>query len=182
MSRFWKKNSESGSEPVTQAEAKLWLKLDSDLDEDDELVDELIVSARLYCEDYCNRAFRAKNITIRVNESDLDDDERFSLKFRANPTGMTITAYYEGSSSSVATTVWQVDEFSNMVELKYDQEWPDFDYLEVTYDVYDDVDDRVRKCIKNIVASTYNWREDGKDMPLTKVNNALEPLRQWEFK
>jgi uncharacterized phiE125 gp8 family phage protein len=46
-----------GVEPVTRAEAKVFLRLDSDLTDDDTLIDTLISAARTYAEAYCGRSF-----------------------------------------------------------------------------------------------------------------------------
>lgn len=43
-------------EPITNLEAKNFLRLDSDLTQDDALIDTLIAAARLYAESYCNRS------------------------------------------------------------------------------------------------------------------------------
>lgn len=45
------------SEPITRAEAKVYLRLDDDLTADDTLIDTLISAARLYAEAYCSRSF-----------------------------------------------------------------------------------------------------------------------------
>lgn len=46
-----------GAEPVTRAEAKNHLRVDSDLTSDDTLIDLLISAARRYAEAYCGRSF-----------------------------------------------------------------------------------------------------------------------------
>lgn len=174
-------NSESGSEPVTLTEAKLWLKQD-DIDTDDDLITGLIEAGRKYCEDYTGRSFFTKNISVRVTSEDMVND-KIPLKFKADPDGtISLTAYYQGSSSSIATTVWQLNEYDNVIELKYDQEWPDYEYIIVTYDTLNEgTSETVKLAIKNFVAAAYEYRNDRPNMPLTKINNYLEPLRLWQF-
>lgn len=45
------------TEPITRAEAKVYLRLDDDLTADDTLIDTLISAARIYAETYCGRSF-----------------------------------------------------------------------------------------------------------------------------
>lgn len=45
------------AEPISNVEAKNYLRLDADLTQDDSLIDTLISAARLYAEAYCGRSF-----------------------------------------------------------------------------------------------------------------------------
>lgn len=174
-------NSTTGSEPVSLAEGKLWLKQD-DIDTDDDIITALIEAGRSYCESYTGRSFKGYNISLRVTSEDLVND-KIPLKFKADPDGtISVSATYEGSSSSVASTVWQLNEYDNVIELKYDQEWPSYEYLIVTYDTLNEgTSETVKLAIKNFVAAAYEYRNDRPNMPLTKINNYLEPLRLWQF-
>jgi len=181
MARLYKVNSESGFEPILLSEAKNFCKIDSDITADDTLIEELITSARIYSENYCNRAFKAKNITIRLVYEDLYND-KFPLKFRANPTGLTITKYYEGSSSTISTDIYQLNEFENAIELKYNQEWDDFDYMDITYDVYVDSNELIKRSMLNIIYEDYEYRMNGKPRNRNRVNAALDQYRLFMFK
>lgn len=181
MARLHKVNSSSGSEPITQAEAKNWCEIDSDITEDDTLIDDLIVAARMYCENYCNRSYNTKNITIRVTDDDLYKDT-FPLKFRANPTGLTISKVYQGSSSALSTDIYELNEFTNCIQLKYNQDWPDYEYLEITYDCYNDSNEQIKKSMLNIVYEDYEYRKNGKPRNRGKINATLDQHRLWMFK
>lgn len=174
-------NSETGNEPITLTEAKLWLKQD-EIDADDDIITGLIVAARLYCEDYTGRSFKTKNVSIRVEESDLVDDD-ILLKTVLDSSGTTtIDAVYQGVTTSVSSSVWEYNKFSNTIELKYNQEWPDYDYLIVTFDVLNEgTNETVKLAVKNYVAAAYEYRNDRPNMPLTKINNYLDSLRLWQF-
>ena len=54
--------SESGSEPITTAEAKTYLEVD--FTDDDTLIASLITTAREYIESYCNVSLTAKTIKV----------------------------------------------------------------------------------------------------------------------
>lgn len=181
MANLYKLNSETGAEPITRTEAKNFCKVDSDLTADDDLFDDLIISSRKYAESYCNRAFKDKNITIRINPEDFYKD-KIPLTFRADPTGLVLTRIYQGSSSTVSTDIYQLDEYSNMLELKYLQLWPDFEYLTVTYDCYNDSDEQIKKCLLNIVYEDYEYRMNGKPRNRNRINAALDQYRLWMFK
>lgn len=57
------------SEPVTLEEVKLWLRIDSDLTEDDTLLTALITAARVQCENATGVSFVPKTVTAIVNNS-----------------------------------------------------------------------------------------------------------------
>lgn len=173
-------NSESGNEPVTQAEAKLWLKLDSDLTEDDDLVELLISDARIYCESYAGRAFKGKNVTLRVDE--IPANNKIRLRYAANEVGLAITYSLDEVVSTLATTVYRYNEYDNCIELKANQVFPDFDFMLITYDVINDCSEQIRKCILNYMAENYDYRANGKPMNKGKINAALDQIRLWEFR
>ena len=54
-------------EPVTKAEAKLYIKQPDSITADDDLIDSLIETARKLAEDYCNRAFIDQTWTLSLN-------------------------------------------------------------------------------------------------------------------
>lgn len=181
MALLYKVNSEGSTEPVTLSEAKNWCKVDSDLTEDDSLFADIIASSRQECEAYCERSFIDRNITIRVRPEDLVDDTIY-LKMVANSVGLTVTKYYQGSSAVLSTDYYFLDEFENKLMLKYNKEWPDFDYMDITYDCINSTDERVKKCVLNLVYEDYEYRTNGKARNRAKIHYALDQLRIWMFK
>lgn len=63
------------TEPVTYEEVKSYLRLSNDLEQS--MINEMIVGAREFAEEYCGRAFVAKTVTQYVSE--LDGDTEFDL-------------------------------------------------------------------------------------------------------
>ena len=61
--------TEPALEPVTQAEAKLYIKQPVSITTDDLLIDSLIKTARKLAEDYCNRAFIDQTWTMVLNDT-----------------------------------------------------------------------------------------------------------------
>ena len=55
--------------PVTLAEAKAWCKIEADITEDDDLIEDLIISATVLCEGYLNISLMPKTVTAIVNNS-----------------------------------------------------------------------------------------------------------------
>jgi uncharacterized phiE125 gp8 family phage protein len=62
----YKVTTAPAAEPLTLAEAKLHLKMDG-ISADDDLITSLIIAARQYAENYCNRGFITQTITQVYN-------------------------------------------------------------------------------------------------------------------
>ncbi len=173
-------NSESGTEPVTLAEAKLWLKLDGDLTEDDTLIQMLLSDARLYVENYTGRAMKAKNVTVRVEAP--NSKNKLPLKFTAASSGLVVTYYSEGSSVVLGVENYSLNEFENTIELKYNKEWPtSADYYLIEYDVVVEATEQMKKAILSLMACDYEYRKEGKQPRKTKINYVLDQVRIWDF-
>ena len=181
MSLLFKENSSTGSELVSTAEVKNFIKVDSDLTEDDTLIDDLVVSARLFVEGYMNQSTISYNVTVRFEDKDFRNSRLF-LKYRANPTGFALTRVYEGTSSTVATTVYEINEFENCIQLKYGQEWPDAEYFEATYDSVVITKKDVKITMLNHIYMDYEYRKGGKEMQFGKIRAALSKHRIWMYK
>lgn len=168
----------TGAEPVLLADAKLWLKLDSDITEDDTIITDLIISGRMYCENYTGVGLVAHNMQARFNEV---VNNEMPLKFRAT-TINSITKYYQGSSSVVSTDIYELDTFNNRIILKYNQKWGEYDYFIVDYDSANDSNEVFERCIKNYVADEYMYRQNPTLKNRAKINIALDQYRKWEFR
>jgi Phage gp6-like head-tail connector protein len=75
---------ELGSEPVTLAEAKLHLRIDSS--DDDNLISALITTARKWAEDYCDRTFVVSKYTMMLDSfyGAIGSPVQFGLKADGN--------------------------------------------------------------------------------------------------
>ena len=56
------------TELISKAQAKLWLKIETGDTDDDDIVTDLIVSARVAAEQYCNKAFCTKTLELWTDE------------------------------------------------------------------------------------------------------------------
>jgi hypothetical protein len=76
--------SEVGVEPVTLAEAKLHLRIDSS--DDDDLISALITTARKWAEDYCDRTFVESRYTMMLDSfyGAIGSPVQFGLKADGN--------------------------------------------------------------------------------------------------
>jgi len=79
----WQITVEPATEPITLVEAKAHLRVD--FSDEDDYIDTLIVSARRYCEAYCNRVFITQ--TWRQNEDKWSDP----IQLKVNPV-ITVTS------------------------------------------------------------------------------------------
>lgn len=75
---------ELGAEPVTLAEAKLHLRIDSS--DDDDLISALIATARKWAEDYCDRTFVVSKYTMLLDSfyGAIGSPVQFGLKADGN--------------------------------------------------------------------------------------------------
>lgn len=169
--------SETGSDPVTLAEAKTWLKMDS-ISDDDTLITDLITAARKYCENLAGLSFIVYNIQLRIDK--MRGDYVIPLVYTAD-TINSVKKNYEGVESTIETTVYELDTFNNVVRLKYDQDWGNWDYIIVDYDTVNDSSAYIEKVMKNWIAEEYDYRKTGKEPRRNKIHDALEAVRRWQF-
>lgn len=110
-------------EPVTLAEAKLHLKLDSDTT-DDTLITALIVAARQAAENYTGRAFI--NQTWEYATDEFPDEE---MTLRPAPlSSITSITYVDanGATQTLSTSVYDANTYDapGCAFLRYGQCWP----------------------------------------------------------
>jgi len=76
--------NEEGAEPVTLADAKLHLRIDSS--DDDDLISALITTARRWAEDYCDRTFVVSQYTLSLDSfyGAIGSPVQFGLKADGN--------------------------------------------------------------------------------------------------
>ena len=59
--------TQPAAEPVTLAQAKLQLNVEAEFTDDDTLISGLIVAAREYAENFCNRSFYTRNMQLTLD-------------------------------------------------------------------------------------------------------------------
>ncbi len=110
------------AEPVTLAQAKLHLRVD--IDDDDDLIDALITSAREMCEDYTERAFAASTWELC-----LDCWPSGPIYLPRSPALKVLSITYIDTAGTVQTldaTLYTVDLKSIRPRIvpAYNQRWP----------------------------------------------------------
>lgn len=112
-------------EPITLDEARTHLRVTpygSPLAHpDDDYISALIPVARTFCEQYLQRALATQ--TIKVSLDSFKDD----IELPGQPIQSIESITYidrDGAEQTLATSVYELDEFDGTVRLKFDQDWP----------------------------------------------------------
>ena len=101
--------TDATSEPITTAEAKLHLRVDSSAE--DTYIDSLVKAARVYCEKYTNRSFINTTWELQIDEfpaSDLD-----SILLLNSPVSSITSLKYiddDGNEQTWSSANYQLDE------------------------------------------------------------------------
>jgi len=165
---------EPSTEPVTLAEAKIHLRVDHG--ELDDLITELIKSARRAAEVFTSRAFVDTTFVYKVNAFPASGyiDSRILLP-RAPLDSVSSVSYLDtnGDSQTLATSVYEVDTSSlpGRIRLKFAQSWPNTrlhpEVITITfiagYGAASAVPASVKTAVKMIVNDLYEhpeWRID----------------------
>lgn len=115
-------------EPITLAEAKLHLKLDSDTT-DDTLITALIVAAREQVENYTGRVCINQTWEATFDEFPTGFDDDSAIDLIPCPLSSITSIIYKditGSNTTLSASVYEADTyvFPGRVCLKYSQYWP----------------------------------------------------------
>lgn len=96
-------------EPLTRAEAKTHLRVDSDITDQDGLIDGLIIAAREYVENYCRRSLVQRTLELR-----LDCFPGQILLPRGPVISLTSVKYLDNSGvlTTVDSSIYQTDLYS----------------------------------------------------------------------
>ncbi len=110
-------------EPITRAEAKRHLRVDSDITTEDVLIDGLIQAAREWAENYCRRSFVKRTYELRM---DCFPDE---IRLPRGPAiGVTSISYLDsgGSTATMSAANYQVDIYSTppRIQTVFGGTWP----------------------------------------------------------
>lgn len=178
----WKVSTAPSIEPVTLAEAKLHLRVDSTSDND--LITELISTTRQWCEGYQNRAYIEQSITAKLDSfSDI-----MSLPM---PPLISVTSikYYDtnGDQQTLSSSYYDVDTTSEpgLITLAYNQTWPTVrgihHAIEIIYkagygDEASDVPEHIKSVIKLLVGHFYEHREGVSEFKFENIPFGIKSL------
>lgn len=163
-------NSVTGSEIVTTQNVKDFVRIDTSAD--DTIIDRMITTARLWCENYIGKDIVAKNRTFYLQEV----DDRFTLPFAPVASISSVTS--EGTA--VTYDSYGLDD--TIIEVK---SLPAKE-VKVTYVTTGLTDDLVKEAILHLVATYYDNRADFKvgetvaDIP-TSTKDILQSFKSMYF-
>ena len=177
----WQITTEPATEPITLVEAKAHLRVD--FSDEDTYIDTLIVSARRYCEAYCNRVFITQ--TWRQNLSEWVNP----IQLKVNPViSVTSLKYYDTNEAQQTITDnannYQKDLNSDVAKI-YEGLVNTFPAIGSTinpieiitvcgYGAAADVPDDIKHAIKFMVSYFYENRE-GVNVPLNSAASDIKP-------
>ena len=175
-------------EPVTAAEAKAHCRID--ISTDDDLIQSLIVAARVWCEKRLGQSFITQTWRLTFDRFPC---EGFEIP---NPPAISVSSitYYDTTNTlqTLSSSVYQVDSYSRpgRVGLAFAQVWPitycRFNAVSVTYTAgYGAtaafVPQPIKQAILLLVGHWYENREAAADIQLHDIPHAVESLlmSQW---
>lgn len=171
----------SGSGPLTTDALKLHLKVD--FDEDDDLIDQLILAATEYCQNFQNRIFVTATQTMVLDAFENVIRPPWSP---LDSVGSITYVDTDGATQTLASSVYRVDTVNEpgRITLEHNQSWPSIrnvtNAVTVTYDAgygaAADVPDDVKTAIKQLVGSWYEYREDASELNLTESPSGVKSL------
>lgn len=147
------------SEPITLTEAKLFLKADTTTEDD--LITDLITSARKWIEDYTGKSMAVKTLTVMFWDF-LDDETEFDLPY---PPHASITSVSEVDEEGTATALTLnsgyykkgLTDFTIQPVQSYE---PAYKVVYITGSAFDDT---VKKAMLNLIADFYENRQNEKE-------------------
>lgn len=111
------------AEPLTLAEAKLHLRVDSDITADDALISALIIMAREWVENYCRRSMVQRTLELR-----MDCWPRVIRLPRGPVISVTSVKYVDsgGTLTTLSASNYQVDLYSTPARITplFGEPWP----------------------------------------------------------
>lgn len=137
--RNYKRTTDPTVEPLTLDEAKGYAKIDADYD-DDTINDILIPTARIWCENYTERAFITQTWTLKLNQFPWDDSP-IELEW---PNLISITSFGYTDTAEASQTLTENTDFVKStsghlghVRPAYGTSWPtaldDEDSVSIVY-------------------------------------------------
>lgn len=170
-----------GSGPLTTAALKLHLKVD--YDDDDDLIDQLILAATQYCQNFQNRIYVSATQTMVMDSWPTIIVPPWSPLVSV---GSITYVDIDGATQTLGSSLYRVDAVNEpgRITVAYNESWPDIrnvtNAITVTYDAgygaAADVPDDVKNAIKLLVGSWYEYREDAGELKLNEAPMGVKAL------
>ena len=155
-------NSVTGSEIVTTQNVKDFVRIDTSAD--DTIIDRMITTARIWCENYIGKDIVAKNRTFYLQEV----DQRFTLPFAPIASISSVTS--EGTAIDYDT--YGLDD--TVIEIGT----LPADEVKVTYITSGLTDSIIKDAILHLVATMYDYRADFIEGTVSEVPVKTKDLLQ----
>lgn len=161
-------SSESATEPITLAEAKAWIKVDTAITADDTLITELIKAARQQVEGFLGISLISRTVTAVINNS------AGSIELPYGPL-VSFTSLTDEDNVAITSDNYEL----RGIEFKY-LKTPEYDYMTAVYTTgYTTVPENFKTAVKEQVAWLYDNRGEAKELSEI-VYNTLKPFRRVE--
>ena len=155
-------NSTTGSELVTTQEVKDFVRIDTS--SDDAIISRMIVTARIWCENYIGRDIVAKNRTFYLQEV----DDRFTLPFSPIASISSVTS----KNTAIAFESYGLDD--TIIEIG---SLP-ADEVKVTYITTGISDDLIKEAILHLVSTYYDNRADFIEGNISEIPTSAKNILQ----
>lgn len=155
-------NSTTGSELVTTQEVKDFVRIDTS--SDDAIISRMIVTARIWCENYIGKDIVAKNRTFYLQEV----DDRFTLPFSPIASISSVTS----KNTAIAFESYGLDD--TIIEIG---SLP-ADEVKVTYITTGISDDLIKEAILNLVSTYYDNRADFIEGNISEIPTSAKNILQ----
>ena len=155
-------NSTTGSELVTTQEVKDFVRIDTS--SDDAIISRMIVTARIWCENYIGKDIVAKNRTFYLQEV----DDRFTLPFSPIASISSVTS----KNTAIAFESYGLDD--TIIEIG---SLP-ADEVKVTYITTGISDDLIKEAILHLVSTYYDNRTDFIEGNISEIPTSAKNILQ----
>ena len=184
MIEKWKVTTEPSIEPVTLAEMKLDLRIETACTADDALITSLIKAARQYCEDYEYRAYITQTITKKMNWLPFE-----IILPKPNLLTVTSITYVDtaGDTQTLSSSLYDVDTFREpgAITRAYNANYPsirgDINGVTIVYTAgygatTADVPEKTKSAIKLMCVHLYENRAAVTDTAMTELPLGVKAL------
>jgi uncharacterized phiE125 gp8 family phage protein len=127
----YKVTTQVTSEPVTLEEARAHLRIEPFgsplVHPDDDYITALITTARAWLEEYLKRALATQTVTLVADKFPDGSEYYKAIKLPLAPVQYVDSVSYvdsNGATQTLATSVYEFDEYAFEIVLKYGQVWP----------------------------------------------------------
>ena len=155
-------NSTTGSELVTTQEVKDFVRIDTS--SDDAIISRMIVTARIWCENYIGKDIVAKNRTFYLQEV----DDRFTLPFSPIASISSVTS----KNTAIAFESYGLDD--TIIEIG---SLP-ADEVKVTYITTGISDDLIKEAILHLVSTYYDNRANFIEGNISEIPTSAKNILQ----